>query len=137
MKLLMVASPLLISLAMTTLASANESGAIENIENEVSESIQDGFHSINSKTLVVARKMCAIVAHQAYGDKAITAEEYLEAHANCAKGNLYTVYSKLGGDLMEDGIASSVELKRGVRREISEWERDAMRAWHEVKPERK
>lgn len=137
MKLLMVASPFLISLALVTGATADNSGTIKNIENEVSESIHNGFHSINSKTLVVARKMCAMVAHQAYGDKAITQEEYLEAHANCAKGNLYTVFSKLGGDLMEDGIAASVELKRGVKREISEWERDAMRAWDEVKPEQK
>jgi hypothetical protein len=134
----MLASPFLISLAIATGASANDSaGAIENIEHEVSESIQDGFHSINSKTLVVARKMCAMVAYQAYGEKAITAEEYLEAHANCAKGNLHTVFSKLGGDLMDDRIAVSVELKRGVKREISEWEQDAMQAWHMVKPERK
>ncbi|MEK9685573.1 MAG: hypothetical protein VW226_13565 [Rhodospirillaceae bacterium] len=124
---------MLVSSMLASGASATEHSAIERLEAEM----QKGVHTINSNTMRVARKMCGMVAHKAYEEKALTNEEFLEASANCAKGNLHEVFAKLGGNLLDDAQVASIELEHNVVRHISKWEHEAMDLWHKVRPVKK
>ena len=121
--------PAAFALTLCTGANAAEPGSIEGIESE----LKHFGHVVNTDTMRVARKMCAMVAHGAYTAKGLTNIQYLETHADCAKGNLHKAFKALGGDLLDDAHVASTEIKEGVSRHISHWEKDAMQLYHKVR----
>lgn len=124
---------ILLSVSFATTSSAFVlTESIENLEAEMG-GLKQLKDAVNSDTMRVARKMCAIVAHKAYVEKALKHLEFLEAHANCAKGNLHTVFKKLGGDLLDDVHVGVTETKHNVTRHIHKWEKDAIQLYHKVK----
>lgn len=121
--------PAAFALTLVTGANAADLGTMEGIESEMKHL----GHVVNTDTMRVARKMCAMVTHHAYTNKALTNIQYLETHADCAKGNLHKAFKALGGDLLDDAHVASTEIKEGVSRHISHWEKEAMQLYHKVR----
>lgn len=128
MKKITVLCAILLSASFATKSSAFSFSPVEKMETEIGHATD----VINSSTMRAARKMCAIVAHKAHTEKALNHLEFLEAHANCAKGNLHTVFKKLGGDLLDDVHVGVTETKHNVTRHIYKWEKDAIQLYHKV-----
>ena len=125
----MLTVAVVITLTFATGTRAEEKSSTNAIESE----LKNFGHVVNTDTMRVARKMCAMVTHQAYTSKALTNIQYLETHADCAKGNLHKAFKALGGDLLDDAQVTSTEIKEGVSRHIYHWEKEAMQLYHKVR----